>query len=55
VPKLAKLDKDLLDGLAKAGFKTTLGEDNSGHIMSRSHPALHHCILETFADWRMVL
>lgn len=33
IPKLAEADKDLLDGLAKAGFKTTQGPDGSGFIM----------------------
>lgn len=30
VPKLAELDKDLLDGLKNAGFQTYLGPDGSG-------------------------
>jgi hypothetical protein len=32
IPQLAEQDKDLLNGLKKAGFKTTLGPDNSGFI-----------------------
>jgi len=34
IPKLAELDKDTLDGVHKAGFQTTSGEDGSGFIMS---------------------
>lgn len=30
VPKIADLDKELLDGLKKAGFKTYLGPENTG-------------------------
>ncbi|KAL8284307.1 hypothetical protein RQP46_005056 [Phenoliferia psychrophenolica] len=33
IPKLALADKELLDGLEKAGFQTTLGPDGSGFIM----------------------
>lgn len=36
IPKLAALDSELLNGLAKAGFQTTLGPQNSGFIMSSS-------------------
>lgn len=32
IPQLAEQDKDLLNGLKKAGFETTLGPDNSGFI-----------------------
>lgn len=31
VPRVAKLDEDMLAGLNKAGFRTYLGPDNSGH------------------------
>jgi hypothetical protein len=33
MPKLAELDKDILDGVRKAGFQTTSGVDGSGFIM----------------------
>ncbi|KAK7207658.1 hypothetical protein BZA70DRAFT_271873 [Myxozyma melibiosi] len=33
VPQITSLDADLLAGLKKAGFQTTLGEDNSGFLM----------------------
>ncbi|KAL8281402.1 hypothetical protein RQP46_006086 [Phenoliferia psychrophenolica] len=33
IPKLALADKELLDGLQRVGFKTTLGPDGSGFIM----------------------
>ncbi|KAK9327658.1 hypothetical protein V1520DRAFT_348266 [Lipomyces starkeyi] len=33
MPTIAGLDADLLSGLAKAGFKTTAGEDGSGFLM----------------------
>jgi hypothetical protein len=36
IPKLAELDKDILEGIRKAGFQTTSGEDGSGFIMSMS-------------------
>jgi cation diffusion facilitator CzcD-associated flavoprotein CzcO len=32
VPKIAELDKDLLQGLKKAGFQTYLGPDSSGSL-----------------------
>lgn len=32
VPKIAELDKELLDGLSRAGFSTYLGPDNSGNL-----------------------
>jgi cation diffusion facilitator CzcD-associated flavoprotein CzcO len=33
IPQIAALDAELLDGLRAAGFKNTLGEDNSGFLM----------------------
>ncbi|KAK9234083.1 hypothetical protein V1525DRAFT_414198 [Lipomyces kononenkoae] len=33
IPQIAQLDADLLNNLAKAGFKTTQGEDGSGFLM----------------------
>lgn len=35
IPKLKLADKEVLDGLAKAGFQTTDGPDGSGFIMSK--------------------
>jgi len=33
IPKLAELDKDILEGICKAGFQATSREDGSGFIM----------------------
>lgn len=33
IPKLALADKEMLDGLEKAGFQYTLGPHGSGFIM----------------------
>lgn len=43
IPELAKADKELLEGIKKAGFKSWLGPEDSGFLMSEpSHPYLRN-------------
>ncbi|ODQ68803.1 hypothetical protein LIPSTDRAFT_32176, partial [Lipomyces starkeyi NRRL Y-11557] len=32
IPVIAEMDKDIIDGLEKAGFRTTFGSDGAGHV-----------------------
>ena len=53
IPKLAEADADLLDGLAKAGFKTWSGPEGSGFLMSTSGPPSSvgiECFIQELAD-----
>ena len=36
IPELAKADKELLDGVKKAGFRSWLGPEDCGFLMSTS-------------------
>lgn len=59
IPELAKADKDLLDGVKKAGFKSWLGPEDAGFLMSES--ASDYCSGGTLRGsgsgegWRLLL
>lgn len=37
IPDIAKADKDLLEGIKKAGFRSWLGPEDCGFLMSKQH------------------